>query len=64
MQNDLPASLGEAETSVGFATSMEEVAASVLGGWDSGMVVVLSSIMSSSKAMADRSSISMSSSRR
>ena len=37
----LPASLGEAATSVGFAASMEEVAASVLRGWDSGMVVVV-----------------------
>jgi len=33
----------EAATSVGFAASMEEVAASVLGGWDFGMVVVLPS---------------------
>jgi len=36
----LPASLGEAATSFWFAASMEEVAASVLRGWDSGMVVV------------------------
>ena len=42
----LPASLGEAATSVGFAASMEEVAASVLGGRESGMVVVSSTCCS------------------
>ena len=71
----LPASLGETATSVEqFAVSVEEIAASLLlEGRESGIMVV-SSICSiscsccvstsSSKAMADNSSISISSSRR